>query len=78
MLHQRKGQLYKQEKRCRGSLCEEMFVRNSPMTLRCKAAIQEMRKCCVRYPSGRTVFCSGLESEEKEEQKSTSGGGALE
>ncbi|CAO2621082.1 Cx9C motif-containing protein 4 [Lemmus lemmus] len=35
------------------------------MESKCQAVIQELRKCCARYPKGRSLVCSGLEKEEE-------------
>ncbi|KAB1252821.1 Protein p13 MTCP-1 [Camelus dromedarius] len=47
---------------------------NNYMESKCQAVIQELRKCCARYPKGRSPVCSGFEKEEEEKLtlKSTS------
>ncbi|XP_060612301.1 cx9C motif-containing protein 4 [Anolis sagrei] len=57
---------------CQKYACEiqKCLQANNYVESKCEAAIQEMRKCCVRYPKGRSISCSGFESEEKEKQKS--------
>ncbi|KFP44789.1 Cx9C motif-containing protein 4, partial [Chlamydotis macqueenii] len=42
---------------------------NNYMESKCETVLQEMRKCCVRYPKGRSICCSGFEKEEREREK---------
>ncbi|XP_010848699.1 PREDICTED: cx9C motif-containing protein 4 [Bison bison bison] len=44
------------------------FSANNYMESKCQAVIEELRKCCARYPKGRSLICSGFEKEEKEKQ----------
>ncbi|KFV73153.1 Cx9C motif-containing protein 4, partial [Dryobates pubescens] len=43
---------------------------NNYLEYKCETVLQEMRKCCARYPKGRSVCCSGFEKEEREREKS--------
>ncbi|EOB03454.1 Protein p8 MTCP-1, partial [Anas platyrhynchos] len=42
---------------------------NNYVETKCAAVLQEMRKCCARYPKGRSICCSGFEREEREREK---------
>ncbi|KFV86464.1 Cx9C motif-containing protein 4, partial [Struthio camelus australis] len=44
------------------------FPANNYVESKCEAVLQEMRKCCARYPKGRSVCCSGFEKEERERE----------
>ncbi|KAM8752880.1 cx9C motif-containing protein 4 isoform 1-T2 [Rhynchonycteris naso] len=61
---------------CQKQACEiqKCLQANNYMESKCHNVIQELRKCCARYPKGRSVVCSGFEQEEVEKLtlKSTS------
>ncbi|XP_077163447.1 cx9C motif-containing protein 4 isoform X2 [Paroedura picta] len=59
---------------CQKEACEiqKCLQANNYMESKCEAVLKEMRKCCGRYPPGRSVCCSGFELEEKERQKQKS------
>ncbi|XP_059536045.1 protein p13 MTCP-1 isoform X3 [Myotis daubentonii] len=59
---------------CQKQACEiqKCLQANNYMESKCQAVIQELRKCCARYPKGRSLVCSGFEKEEEEKLKSTS------
>ncbi|XP_066212156.1 cx9C motif-containing protein 4 isoform X1 [Saccopteryx leptura] len=61
---------------CQKQACEiqKCLQANNYMESKCQAVIQELRKCCARYPKGRSAVCSGFEQEEVEKLtlKSTS------
>lgn len=50
------------------------FAANNYMESKCEAVLREMRKCCARYPEGRSICCSGFEKEEREKRKAASEG----
>ncbi|XP_042336340.1 cx9C motif-containing protein 4 isoform X1 [Sceloporus undulatus] len=56
---------------CQKYACEiqKCLQANNYMESKCEAAIQEMRRCCARYPKGRSISCSGFELKVKENQK---------
>ncbi|XP_036271645.1 cx9C motif-containing protein 4 [Pipistrellus kuhlii] len=53
---------------CQKQACEiqKCLQANNYMESKCQAVIQELRKCCARYPKGRSLVCSGFEKEEEE------------
>ncbi|XP_047572877.1 cx9C motif-containing protein 4 isoform X1 [Lutra lutra] len=53
---------------CQKQACEiqKCLQANNYMESKCQAVIQELRKCCARYPKGRSLVCSGFEREEEE------------
>ncbi|XP_045852361.1 cx9C motif-containing protein 4 isoform X2 [Meles meles] len=53
---------------CQKQACEiqKCLQANNYMEAKCQAVIQELRKCCARYPKGRSLVCSGFEREEEE------------
>ncbi|XP_006944202.1 cx9C motif-containing protein 4 isoform X1 [Panthera pardus] len=53
---------------CQKQACEiqKCLQANNYMESKCQAVIQELRKCCARYPKGRSLVCSGFENEEEE------------
>ncbi|XP_056347525.1 cx9C motif-containing protein 4 isoform X2 [Oenanthe melanoleuca] len=56
---------------CQKQACEiqKCLQENNYLESKCEAVLQEMRKCCARYPKGRSVCCSGFEREEREREK---------
>ncbi|PKU37302.1 protein p13 mtcp-1 [Limosa lapponica baueri] len=52
---------------------EELLLKlvpvNNYVESKCESVLREMRKCCARYPKGRSVCCSGFEKEEREREK---------
>ncbi|KAJ7397040.1 cx9C motif-containing protein 4 [Pitangus sulphuratus] len=61
--------------RCRGLIVALVLLlspqeeANNYVESKCESVLREMRKCCARYPQGRSVCCSGFEREERERQK---------
>ncbi|CAI9151032.1 unnamed protein product [Rangifer tarandus platyrhynchus] len=55
---------------CQKQACEiqKCLQANNYMESKCQAVIEELRKCCARYPKGRSLICSGFEKEEEEKQ----------
>ncbi|OWJ99426.1 MTCP1 [Cervus elaphus hippelaphus] len=55
---------------CQKQACEiqKCLQANNYMESKCQAVIEELRKCCARYPKGRSLVCSGFEKEEEEKQ----------
>ncbi|XP_015988963.1 cx9C motif-containing protein 4 [Rousettus aegyptiacus] len=53
---------------CQKQACEiqKCLQANDYRESKCQAVIQELRKCCARYPRGRSLVCSGFENEEAE------------
>ncbi|XP_065499104.1 cx9C motif-containing protein 4 [Caloenas nicobarica] len=56
---------------CQKQACEiqKCLQANNYMESKCETVLQEMRKCCARYPKGRSICCSGFEKEEREREK---------
>ncbi|CAM9393842.1 unnamed protein product [Bubo scandiacus] len=56
---------------CQKQACEiqKCLQVNNYMESKCETVLQEMRKCCARYPKGRSTCCSGFEKEEREREK---------
>uniref|UniRef100_A0A8C4KRS3 Cx9C motif-containing protein 4 n=2 Tax=Dromaius novaehollandiae TaxID=8790 RepID=A0A8C4KRS3_DRONO len=56
---------------CQKQACEiqKCLQANNYVESKCEAVLQEMRKCCARYPKGRSICCSGFEKEEREREK---------
>ncbi|XP_005674087.1 cx9C motif-containing protein 4 [Sus scrofa] len=54
---------------CQKQACEiqKCLQANNYMESKCQAVIQELRKCCARYPTGRSRVCSGFEKEEEDQ-----------
>ncbi|XP_037055273.1 cx9C motif-containing protein 4 isoform X1 [Peromyscus leucopus] len=52
---------------CQKQACEiqKCLQANNYMESKCQAVIQELHKCCARYPKGRSLVCSGFEKEEE-------------
>uniref|UniRef100_A0A4X2LNW5 Cx9C motif-containing protein 4 n=1 Tax=Vombatus ursinus TaxID=29139 RepID=A0A4X2LNW5_VOMUR len=42
---------------------------NNYMESKCEAVIQELHRCCVWYPKGRSLVSSGFEKEDEERKK---------
>ncbi|XP_053129547.1 cx9C motif-containing protein 4 [Hemicordylus capensis] len=62
---------------CQKFACEiqKCLQANNYLESKCEAVIQEMRRCCARYPKGHSTSCSGFElEEERQKQKSASHG----
>nr|XP_056715751.1 cx9C motif-containing protein 4 [Euleptes europaea] len=59
---------------CQKQACEiqKCLQANNYLESKCEAVLQEMRRCCGRYPPGRSIVCSGFELEKKEKQKQKS------
>ncbi|XP_055462551.1 cx9C motif-containing protein 4 isoform X1 [Meriones unguiculatus] len=53
---------------CQKQACEiqKCLQANNYVEAKCQAVVQELRKCCARYPKGRSLVCSGFEKEEEE------------
>ncbi|XP_028641106.1 cx9C motif-containing protein 4 isoform X2 [Grammomys surdaster] len=60
---------------CQKQACEiqKCLQANNYLESKCQAVIQELRKCCARYPKGRSLVCSGFEKEEEENLAMKSG-----
>ncbi|KAM9227754.1 cx9C motif-containing protein 4 isoform 2-T3 [Leptosomus discolor] len=56
---------------CQKQACEiqKCLQVNNYMESKCETLLQEMWKCCARYPKGRSICCSGFEKEEREREK---------
>ncbi|XP_014376117.1 cx9C motif-containing protein 4 [Alligator sinensis] len=56
---------------CQKQACEiqKCLQANNYMASKCEAVLHEMRRCCARYPKGRSICCSGFEKEEAEGEK---------
>nr|XP_044620128.1 cx9C motif-containing protein 4 isoform X1 [Equus asinus] len=52
---------------CQKQACEiqKCLQANNYMESKCQAVIKELRKCCARYPKGRSLICSGFEKEDE-------------
>uniref|UniRef100_A0A8D2LIA7 Cx9C motif-containing protein 4 n=1 Tax=Varanus komodoensis TaxID=61221 RepID=A0A8D2LIA7_VARKO len=48
--------------------CFFFLPANNYLESKCEAIFQEMRRCCARYPKGRSTSCSGFQSEKKEKE----------
>ncbi|KAG3273278.1 cx9C motif-containing protein 4 [Ictidomys tridecemlineatus] len=57
---------------CQKQACEiqKCLQANNYIESKCQAVIEELRKCCARYPKGRSLVCSGFEKEENQTLKS--------
>ncbi|OXB53867.1 hypothetical protein ASZ78_000834 [Callipepla squamata] len=51
------------------------LVSNNYVESKCEAVLREMRKCCARYPEGRSICCSGFEREEREKRQAAASEG---
>ncbi|XP_044283130.1 cx9C motif-containing protein 4 [Varanus komodoensis] len=55
---------------CKKYACQiqKCLQANNYLESKCEAIFQEMRRCCARYPKGRSTSCSGFQSEKKEKE----------
>nr|XP_038953321.1 cx9C motif-containing protein 4 isoform X1 [Rattus norvegicus] len=61
---------------CQKYACElqKCLQANNYSESRCQAALQELPRCCARFPKGVSPVCAGWEKEE--EEKSVMGSGS--